>query len=52
MWMTMHHITDIHCIGFSDKFYKEMLEFYSVENDRVLSGPRHDYVVDHRPDGM
>ncbi|KAH8553898.1 ATP-dependent DNA ligase [Umbelopsis sp. PMI_123] len=39
------------CIsGFSDKFYKEMLEFYSVENDRVLSGPRHDYVVDHRPD--
>ncbi|CAO3693020.1 unnamed protein product [Umbelopsis ramanniana] len=40
------------CIsGFSDKFYKEMLELYSVENGRVLNGPRHDYVVDHRPDG-
>lgn len=39
------------CIsGFSDKFYKDMLEFYSVENGRVLDAIRHDYITDHRPD--
>lgn len=28
-----------------------MKEFYSVENNRVLQHPRHDYVTDHVPDG-
>lgn len=28
-----------------------MLEFYSVENGRVLDAIRHDYITDHRPDG-
>ncbi|CAO3665673.1 unnamed protein product [Umbelopsis vinacea] len=39
------------CIsGFTDAFYKEMLEFYSVENDRVMDSKRHDYVTEHTPD--
>ncbi|KAG0168914.1 hypothetical protein DFQ30_004170 [Apophysomyces sp. BC1015] len=36
--------------GFSDKFYEEMKEFYSVENNRILSSPRQDYVTDLQPD--
>ncbi|KAI8376118.1 ATP-dependent DNA ligase [Radiomyces spectabilis] len=35
--------------GFSDKFYKEMKDYYSEENLRVLNTPRHDYVTDLQP---
>ncbi|KAF7729330.1 hypothetical protein EC973_004586 [Apophysomyces ossiformis] len=37
--------------GFSDKYYQEMKEYYSKENNRILPEPRSDYVTDLQPDG-
>ncbi|RUS18825.1 hypothetical protein BC937DRAFT_88299 [Endogone sp. FLAS-F59071] len=41
--------------GFSDAFYKELLELYTRENGRIIDRPKSYYVVDERalhPDGM
>lgn len=41
--------------GFSDAFYKGMLELYTRENGRIIDRPKNYYVVDERalrPDGM